>query len=386
MSLPLEGLLVVALEQAVSVPHATRQLRDMGARVIKIESGSGDASRWYDDAVGEVSAYFAWTSRGKESAVLDLKEEGDRAVAERLVAQADVLIQNLAPGSARKLGLDAASAVARYPRLIAVDISGYGTGGTRDSSRAYDLLVQSESGSCAVTGLPGQPAKPGVAVADIGTAMTAANAILAALYARDRTGEGAAITIAMFDVITDWMSWAYHQARATGEDPQPRGMSSPVVSPYGAFMTKDGQTIVIGTTNDGEWKRLATQVLGRPDLADDPRYATNSLRIEQREALDAVLIDWAISTSFDDAAATAEAAGIGWARYNTPLEVLDHPHLAARNRWVDTPAPGRTFKSLRPPADSPGWEWRNGAVPALGEHTDAIRAEFDAPAEREPES
>ncbi len=377
MALPLEGLLVVALEQAVAVPHATRQLRDMGARVIKIEPASGDASRWYDDAVDdEVSAYFAWTSRGKESAVLDLKEARDRAVAERLVAQADVLIQNLAPGSAAKLGLDAASAVARYPRLVAVDISGYGTGGTRDTSRAYDLLVQSESGSCAVTGLPGQPAKPGVAVADIGTAMTAANAILAALYARERTGEGAAITIAMFDVITDWMSWAYHQARATGADPQPRGMSSPVVAPYGAFATSDGQTIVIGTTNDGEWQRLATQVLGRPDLAADPRYATNAMRIAHRDDLDDVLSEWSASTTFDAAAAAAEAAGIGWARYNTPLEVIDHPHLAARGRWVDTPAPGRRFWSLRPPADSPGWDWQVGPVPALGEHTDAIRDEF----------
>jgi len=216
-------------------------------------------------------------------------------------------------------------------------------------------------------------------VADIGTAMTAATAILAALYARDRTGEGAAITIAMFDVITDWMSWAYHQARATGENPQPRGMSSPVVSPYGAFDTNDEQTIVIGTTNDGEWKRLATQVLGRPDLAADARYATNADRIERRADLDAVLAEWAASKTFADAAAAAEAAGIGWARYNTPLEVLDHPHLAARDRWVDTPAPGRTFKSLRPPADSPRWEWQIGAVPALGEHTDAIREEFSEP-------
>ncbi|MGN6472344.1 MAG: CaiB/BaiF CoA transferase family protein [Mycobacteriales bacterium] len=377
MGLPLDGLLVVALEQAVSVPHATRQLRDLGARVIKIESASGDASRWYDDSVGEeVSAYFAWTSRGKESAVLDLKDAADREVAERLVAQADVLIQNLAPGSAAKLGLDAAAAVARYPRLVAVDISGYGTGGTRDTSRAYDLLVQSESGSCAVTGTPGHPAKPGVAVADIGTAMTAATAILAALFARERTGAGAAITIAMFDVITDWMSWAYHQARATGADPQPRGMSSPVVSPYGAFVTKDEQTLGIGTTNDGEWKRLATQVLSRPDLAADPRYATNADRIERRADLDDVIAEWAAATTFADASAAAEAAGIGWARYNTPLEVLDHPHLAARHRWVDTPAPGTTFKSLRPPADSPGWDWQVGAVPALGEHTDAIRAEF----------
>ena len=221
---------------------------------------------------------------------------------ERLLAQADVLVQNLAPGSARRLGLDAESAVARHPRLIAVDISGYGRGGTREISRAYDLLVQSEGGSCAMTGTVDHPAKPGITIADIGTAMIAANAVIAALFARERTGEGAAISVAMFDVVTDWVSWALHQARATGRNPQPIGMSSPVVSPYGAYLTADGQTIVIGTTNDGEWQRLATQVLGRPDLAEDPRYASNPLRIERRAELDAVLIDWAAGMAFDDAA------------------------------------------------------------------------------------
>jgi crotonobetainyl-CoA:carnitine CoA-transferase CaiB-like acyl-CoA transferase len=376
--LPLDGILVVGLEQAVSAPHATRQLADLGARVIKIEADRGDTARFYDDAVGDVSAYFAWTSRGKESAVLDLKSAEGRELMEKLLTRADVLVQNLAPGAAKRLGLDAASACERHPRLIGVDISGYGRGGTRESSRAYDLLVQAEGGSCAVTGTAGNPAKSGITVADIGTAMTAANAILAALYARERTGVGAAISVAMFDVVTDWMSWALHQARATGVNPQPIGMSSPVVSPYGAYLTADDQTLVIGTTNDDEWHRLATQVLGRADLADDPRYATNPQRIERRVELDAAVAAWAGSLPFEAASAAAEAAGIGWARFNTPLEVLEHSHLRQRDRWVDTEAPGRTFESLRPPADVSGWDWSPGSVPALGEHTAALVHELES--------
>jgi crotonobetainyl-CoA:carnitine CoA-transferase CaiB-like acyl-CoA transferase len=374
--LPLEGILVVGLEQAVSAPHCTRQLVDLGARVIKIEASSGDTARYYDDAVGDVSAYFAWTSRGKESAVFDLKSEEGRELMERLLARADVLVQNLAPGSAKRLGLDAESAVARHPRLVAVDVSGYGKGGPREASRAYDLLVQAEGGSCAVTGTAGNPAKPGITIADVGTGMIAANAVLAALFARERTGEGAAISVAMFDVVTDWLSWALHQARATGRNPIPLGMSSPVVSPYGAYLTADDQTIVIGTTNDGEWQRLATQVLQRPDLAADERYATNPQRIERRAELNEVLTDWAATRSFDEASSAAEAAGIGWARYNTPLDVLEHPQLRDRGRWVQTAAPGRAFESLRPPADVPTWDWKPGAVPKLGEHTESVTNEL----------
>ncbi|HVY11314.1 MAG TPA: CaiB/BaiF CoA-transferase family protein [Mycobacteriales bacterium] len=377
MTLPLEGLLVVALEQAVSAPHCTRQLADLGARVIKVESTTGDTARFYDDAVGEVSAYFAWTSRGKESAVLDLKDEHDRELFERLLAKADVLVQNLAPGAAKRMGVDAESATSRHPRLIAVDISGYGRGGTRETSRAYDLLVQSEGGSCALTGWEGRPVKSGITVADIGTGMTAANAVLAALLGRERTGRGAAISVAMFDVVTDWISWALHQARATGTNPVPLGMASPVVSPYGAYATADGQTIVLGTTNDGEWQRLTTKLLNRPDLAEDPRYATNPQRLECRAELDAIVAEWAGSMTFEAASAAAEAAGIGWARYNTPLEVLDHPHLRQRERWVATEAPGRRFESLRPPADVRGWDWQPGSVPALGEHTAKVRAELE---------
>jgi crotonobetainyl-CoA:carnitine CoA-transferase CaiB-like acyl-CoA transferase len=374
--LPLDGVVVVGLEQAVAAPHCTRQLADLGARVIKIETQSGDFCRDYDDAVGDVSAYFAWANRGKESVVLDLKAADDREVAERILAKADVFVQNLAPGAAQRLGLDASATVARHPQLVAVDISGYGAGGGREASRAYDLLVQSEGGSCAVTGTADHPAKPGIPIADVGTGMIAANAVMAALLARSRTGTGTAISVGMFDVVTDWMSWAFHQARATGESPVPRGMASPMVAPYGAYPTADGQTVVIGTTNDGEWQRLATTVLNRADLAADERYAHNADRVARRDELDAVLAAWSSTQTLAAASRAAEAAGIGWARYNTPLEVLEHSELQLRDRWVATAAPGAVFRSLRPAADSPDWQWTPGSVPALGADTAAVREEF----------
>jgi crotonobetainyl-CoA:carnitine CoA-transferase CaiB-like acyl-CoA transferase len=374
--LPLEGLLVVGLEQAVAAPHCTRQLADLGARVIKVEPPGGDFCRYYDDSVGEVSAYFAWANRGKESVVLDLKLAADRAALERILGTADVLVQNLAPGAAARMGLAAGAAARRHPRLVAVDISGYGVGGEREASRAYDLLVQSEGGSCAVTGTEGNPAKPGVPFVDVGTGATAANAVLAAIIERGRSGKGAAITVSMFDVVTDWVSWALHQARATGEDPIPVGMASPIVAPYGAYRTADDQTIVLGTTSDAEWRRLCIDLIGHPELVDDPRYARNADRVARRTELDALIGEWAATRSFAEASVAAESAGIGWARYNTPTEVLEHSELRIRKRWAETSAPGRTFHSLRPAADSAGWSWVAGAVPALGEHTDAVRREF----------
>jgi crotonobetainyl-CoA:carnitine CoA-transferase CaiB-like acyl-CoA transferase len=377
--LPLDGALVVGLEQAVSAPHCTRQLADLGARVIKIESPEGDFARYYDEAVPGTSAHFAWANRGKESVVLDLKAQPGRAAMERLLARADVYVQNLAPGVAGRLGLDAEAARERHPHLVAVDISGYGTGGPREQGRAYDLLVQAEAGSCAVTGTAGHPAKPGVPLADIGTGMVAANAVLAALLARHRTGTGAAISVAMFDVVTDWMSWALHQARDSGTDPVPLGVSSPMVAPYGAYRTADDQVIVIGTTNDREWQRLASAVLRRPDLAADPRYAGNADRVRCRPEIDAVIGEWAARHTFAEASADAQAAALGWARLNTPLDVLGHPQLAQRDRWVRTATPAGDFDSLRPAADAADWQWSAGAVPAVGEHTEAVLAELGLP-------
>lgn len=373
--LPLEGLLVVGLEVAVSAPACTRQLADLGARVIKVESPSGDFTRYYDEAVPGASAHFAWVNRGKESVVLDLRTQLGREAVERLLAKADVFVQNLAPGAAARLGLDARSVVARHPRVVAVDISGYGEGGPRAEGRAYDLLIQAESGSCAVTGWPDAPAKPGIPVADVGTGLTAANAVLGALLGRATTGHGTAITLGMFDVATDWMQWALHQARRTGRDPEPRGVSSPMVSPYGAYPTADHQMIVIGTTNDAEWTRLA-EVIGRPDLAADERYATTAGRIEHRADLDAAIAEWTSQRSFDQASAAAQGARLGWARLNRPLDVLEHPQLTERHRWVDTPTGEDSFRSLRPAADLLAYEWAPTALPALGEHTAAVLGEL----------
>ena len=373
--LPLDGTLVVAVEQAISAPHCTRQLADLGARVVKVESGTGDFARHYDDVVHGTSAYFAWANRGKESVSVDLKSDSGRAAIEELLGRADVLVQNLAPGAAERLGLDAASATARHPRLVAVDISGYGVGGPRATGRAYDLLVQSEAGACAITGTADTPSKSGIPLVDIGTGMTAANAILAALLARTNTGKGAAISVAMFDVATDWMGWVLNLARFSQEDPPRLGLSSFMVAPYAGYPTSDGQVIVFGTTNDGEFRRLATHVLAQPDLADDPRFAKNAGRLEHREALDELIGAWVAAHTFAEASAAAEKATIGWARLNTPLDVLDHPQLADRDRWVATGSPGGEFPSLRPPADCADWEWTAGAVPALGEHTDQVLAE-----------
>lgn len=371
---------MVTIEQAVSAPFCTRQLADLGARVIKVESEHGDFARHYDDSVPGTSAHFAWANRGKESLVLDLMRTEDAAVLDRILGRADVLVQNLAPGAALRLGFDARSAHARHPRLVAVDISGYGVGGPRANGRAYDLLIQAEAGSCSITGSPTDPAKPGIPVADISTGSAAATAILAALRARHRSGTGAVIAVGMLDVMTDWMGWALLQSRKTGEPVGRVGMGSPMVAPYGAYATRDDQTIVFGTTNNGEWRRLATQVPERPDLANDARYADNADRVRHRAELDSIIGGWAAEHTFAQAMAAAEAASLGWARYNTSTEVLDHPQLVERGRFVKMPAPGGgDFLGLRPAADVEGWEWTPGAVPALGEHTAAILREFAPP-------
>jgi itaconate CoA-transferase len=377
---PLDGVLVVAIEQAVSAPYCTRQLADLGARVIKVEPAAGDFARHYDESVLGTSAHFAWANRGKQSVVLDLKAPDDAAALDRILADADAFVQNLAPGAAQRVGFDARSAQARHSQLVAVDISGYGAGGPRAAGRAYDLLIQAEAGACSITGSQADPAKPGVPVADIGTGAAAASAILAGLLARGRTGRGTAISIGMFDVVTDWMGWALLQVRGAGSDLPRVGMASPMVAPYGAYPTRDGQTIVFGTTNNAEWQRLAARVLGRPDLAADPRYADNADRVRHRAELDALIGTWTRDRSFAEAVEAADGARLGWARYNTTLEVLNHPQLAERGRWVPTGSPGGDFLGLRPAADADNWKWTPGPVPGIGEHTAAILQEFSASA------
>ena len=293
MTLPLSGVTVVSFEQAVAAPFCSRHLGDLGARVIKVEQrAGGDFTRHYDDAVRGMASHFVWLNRNKESLTLDVKHPGAQQVLERLLARADVVMQNLAPGAAHRMGIGASDIVARFPRAIAVDISGYGTGGPYDEKRAYDLLIQAEGGVCSITGVPGSPAKAGPPVVDIGSGLYSLSGILAALYARERTGQGAAIQISMFDVVAEFMGFALQFTRHTGEERQPNGMSTPMVAPYGAYPTSDGQTVVLGTTNDREWQRLATSMLDRPDLAADPRFATNMARCEERAVLDEVIGEW----------------------------------------------------------------------------------------------
>lgn len=372
-SAPLGGVLVVAFEQAVSAPYCTRLLADLGARVVKVETpGTGDFTRAYDDAVLGQAAHFTWLNRNKESLALDLKAPGSRAVLEALIAQADVVIQNFAPGAAARLGIDGTSVLAANPRAIAVDISGYGAGGPLEDRRAYDLLVQAEAGSCAITGAPGSPAKPGIPIADTGTGMHAAIAILAALHGRTATGRGVAIEIGMFDVVADLVGWALAYTRYTGVERPPNGMSSPMVSPYGAYPTRDGHTVVLGTTNDGEWQRLALQLLERPDLAADPDLATNEQRCDKRARIDAVIAGWTVEHDLADLLARADAAKIGCATLNSITDVVAHPQLAERGRWVEVDSPAGPISTLVAVPTSPSWDLPLAGVPAVGQHTDAI--------------
>jgi itaconate CoA-transferase len=374
---PLAGVVVVSFEQAVSAPYCTRLLADLGARVIKVEQpGIGDFTRSYDSAANGIGTHFAWLNRSKESLALDLKQADAHIVLDLLLSQADVVVQNLAPGAAERLGIDADSMVSRYPRMVATDISGYGEGGPISHRRAYDLLVQAEAGSCAATGWPGEPAKPGIPIADLGTGLTAALAISAALLGRAGTGAGAALKVSMFDTVADLLGFALLYGHYSGADRAPNGMGSPMVAPYGAYPTRDGQTIVLGTTNDNEWQRFALDLLARPDLALDPALATNEQRCARRADLDAAISIWSTSHDLDEAAALADGVGIGNARVNSPAEVVDHPQLVQRDRWTTVDSPVGPIASLRPAFMCADWKLAAGPIPALGQHTAMIAAEL----------
>jgi crotonobetainyl-CoA:carnitine CoA-transferase CaiB-like acyl-CoA transferase len=377
---PLAGITVLALEQAIAAPLCTRHLADLGARVIKIEQpGTGDASRHYDGVVRGLAAHFVWLNHGKESAALDLAEPADRSVFTALLERADVLVSNLAPGALGRLGLAPGELAESYPRLIIVDISGYGRGGPLDHKRAYDLLVQSEAGSCAITGLPGQPAKSGIPVADIGTALYAYSSVLAALYERERTGRGAVIGVTMLDVAAEMMGFALNQVLHGGGEPQPVGMGSPIVAPYGAYPTADGQTAVLGTTSDREWRRLTNDLLERPDLADDPRYAHNDDRVRHRAELDQLVGEWCARRDLAEIQRRADEARLGNARLNSVRDLAEHEQLKRRGRWREVGSPAGPVPALLPPALAASWPVISGRVPALGEDTEAIRAEVGEP-------
>ena len=373
MKPPLAGVTVVALEQAVSAPMCTRTLGDFGARVIKVENPvGGDFTRDFDDVVNGLAAHFVWVNRGKESVTLDLKSPAGMAVLHRLLDRADVLVSNLAPGTTARLGLAAGDLATRHPRLIPAEIDGYGAGGPLSHKRAYDLLVQAESGACAVTGLPGAPAKPGPPMADVCAGLYAALSIMALL----RGDTPAAVTVSLFDTMTELMGYPLNYTRHTGVDQQPAGMGSPAVAPYRGYRTADGQTVVLGTTNDREWQRLAADVLRRPDLAADERFRTNPGRVAHRALLDAEIGAWCERHDLARVQAAADAAGIGNSRFNQPSDVVAHPHLAARDRWRPVDTPGGPVQALLPPPVIAGYDPPMGAVPGLGEHTDAVLAEL----------
>jgi itaconate CoA-transferase len=375
--LPLTGITVVALEQAVAAPFATRQLADLGARVIKIERpGAGDFARGYDETVEGMSSYFAWLNRGKESVTLDIKDPDDRALLEEMLAHADVFVQNLLPGAVDRLGLDEQTLRERYPRLITCSISGYGSAGPYRRKKAYDLLVQCETGLLSVTGTAETPVKVGISVADISAGMYAYTGVLTALYERERTGEGTSFEVAMLEALGEWVSQPYFYARYGGSPPRRTGARHASIAPYGPYRTGDGAQVFMGVQNEREWAALCADVLGRPDLIEDPRFVRNSRRVENDAELRELLEVALAGLTAEQVTERLDEVGIANARLRTMAEFAEHPQLAARDRWRDVDSPVGPVRSMLPPVTVRGREAAMGAVPAVGQHTDALRAEF----------
>ena len=372
-NLPLSGLTVVTLEQAVAAPICSRQLAEQGARVIKIERPEvGDFARGYDQKVLGQSGYFLWLNRNKESLTLDIKKDAAKQILTKLISNADVFIQNLAPGAAKRLGLGADELMAKHPRLIVCDISGYGDSGPYAKKKAYDLLVQSESGVLAITGTRESPAKVGVSMTDIGTGMYAYSGILGALYHRERTGKGARIEVTMFEAMVEWMNQPLMWEHFGGTPMQRAGTDHAIIVPYGRFTAGDGKDVMFGIQNEREWASFCAKVLEQPELATDPLYNNNSKRLAAREALIALINQSFSRLTAEQVVARLDAADIANARLNTPMEVWDHPQLKARKRWREVATPAGRVAALLPPVTTSGYEVRMDAVPAVGEHTDKV--------------
>lgn len=366
---PLDGVLVVSLEQAVAVPYATRLLADLGARVIKVERrDGGDFARHYDTACGSVSSYFAWANVGKESLTLDLKHPAGREVLDKLIPTADVVLCNLSPDAARRLGVDASSLRAVKPDLVIGELSGYGDEGPYASRKAFDALVQSEAGLVELTGDGDVTARAGISVADIAAGVQLQSAVLAALLHRARTGEGATLRLTLFEAMTEWMHQPMLYAAGTGRAAPRTGAHHPSIAPYGPFPCADG-AVHLAVQNDPQWRRLCA-LLGRPDLADDPRFGTVSSRVTHRADLHAEL-DFTAWTAADLIDAL-DRADVPAARTRSVADLPDHPQLTARDRLARVPVPDGRITVLRPPVDSTAWEWTPGSVPAPGEHTDHV--------------
>jgi len=377
MTLPLAGITVVSLEHAIAAPFCTRQLADLGARVIKVERPEvGDFARAYDERVRGMSSHFVWTNRGKESLTLDLKQPAAIDALMRLVAKADVLVQNLAPGAAARLGLSADALRPTHPGLIVCDISGYGADGPYRDKKAYDLLIQSEAGFLSVTGSADESAKAGCSIADIAAGMFAYSSVLAALYARREDGIGSHIDVSMLESLVEWMGYPLYYAFDGAPPPARSGAEHATIYPYGPFPTGDGKTVMLGLQNEREWLVFCERVLDDPAVANDSRFASNSQRHLHRDALRARIVDAFAGSTAAAIVARLDAAQIANARVNTMADVWAHPQLAARGRWQDVDTPEGPVPAPLPPGRSDRFAYRMGEIPALGAHTDAILAEL----------
>lgn len=375
--LPLEGITVVSLEQAVAAPFTTRQLADLGARVIKVERpGPGDFARSYDETVRGLASHFVWLNRSKESLTLDLKQESARGVLEKLLSEADIFIQNLAPGAAERLGFGAERLLQDYPRLIVGGVSGYGSRGPYTTKKAYDLLVQCEAGLVSITGTPETPSKVGISVADIAAGMYAYTAILTALFKRERTGEGSSFEVSMLEALAEWMGFPAYFAGYGGKEPPRTGASHSAIAPYGPFECGDGDVVFLGIQNEREWEKFCETVLERPELTEESRFSSNSARVANGEELRSEIEDVLGAFSADEALSRLDEADVANARMRDIHEFLEHPQLEARDRWRKVGSPVGNLFALVPPQTLDGDEPVMAPIPEVGEHTRSILSEL----------
>jgi itaconate CoA-transferase len=371
--LPLEGITILSLEQAVAAPFATRQLADLGARVVKIERpGVGDFARAYDETVRGMASHFVWLNRSKESLALDLKHPEAQQIVHQLLEDADVFIQNLAPGATERLGLGPEALTQRYPRLIVCNVSGYGSSGPYRDKKAYDLLVQCETGLVSVTGTPETPSKVGISIADTAAGMYAFTGILTALFQRERTGKGTVLEVSLFEALGEWMGYAAYFAAYGGTPPPRTGASHATIAPYGPFRAGDGKQVNLGLQNEREWAHFCTMVLEQPEMVTDPRFDSNARRVANREALHASIDAVFSQLTIDQVVARLDRAQIANARMNEMQEFWDHPQLEARERWRKVDSPVGPLKALLPPVTMRDLEPRMDPIPALGEQTEPI--------------
>ena len=374
---PLDHITVVSLEHAIAAPFCTRQLADLGARVIKVERpGAGDFARAYDQRAKGQSSHFVWVNRSKESLALDLKDPQDLAVLKQLIAKADVLVQNLAPGATGRMGLDAATLRAENPRLIVCDISGYGNDGPYRDKKAYDLLIQSEAGFLSITGTPDHPSKSGNSIADIAAGMYAYTNILSALIQRDKTGEGSHIDVSMLEALGEWMGYPMYYAMDNASPPPRSAAAHATIYPYGPFAAGDGGTVMLGLQNEREWVQFCQHVLQQPALATDARFDSNAHRNANRNALEKIILDTFAALTAAQVIERLDVAQIANARMNTMAELWAHPQLKARERWTSVDSPAGDLPALLPPGKQSAFDYRMGAIPKVGEHTEAILKEL----------